>query len=263
MKEAVTVKQQQITAKKYGVMKDISYEGFLKSLLQENERRRSALQNRQVIYGPKEYDERGYFEYIFDNMVSGLKAKWSQTDLNMPEEQLRLYYESVKDRQYKNTDTITLEKLSISYSGRTPEEMSAQRMLASQSMLAIKKDMDQGSIEEKQDRNRKEDRIKMVSEMITLDPESSGKNLILAPLMMETAFTLKTGQTSEILEEDASFLILRCVERKEGGYKPFEANRDLVRSNYVDSEYAEFVNQQVKSVPYTTNKSVYDSFVIS
>lgn len=263
LQEAVTVKQQQIAAKKYGVMKDISYEGFLKSLLKENERRRSALQNRQVIYGPQTYDERGYFEYAFDTMIGGLKATWSQADLNMSEEQLRLYYESVKERQYKNADTLTLEKLSISYSARTSEEMSAQRVQASQRMLAIKKDLDQEANGAEKDQYGKSDRIKLVSEIITLDPNSSNKNLILAPLMMETAYRLKAGQTSDVLEEDGAFLILRCVERKEGGYKSFEVNRDLVKSNYVDSKYEEFVGQMLKTVPYTTNKSIYDSFAIN
>ena len=68
------VKVQQLLAKQYGLLDDLSYATFLDKWTKENQRREQALKKNQVIYGPRQYDERGYYTYIFSNLVLQVKT---------------------------------------------------------------------------------------------------------------------------------------------------------------------------------------------
>ncbi|NOU64778.1 hypothetical protein GC096_12145 [Paenibacillus sp. LMG 31461] len=72
------VKVQQFLAQEYGLMNDLSYTAFLKNWLTENQRREKAIKNNQVVYGPKQYDERGYYSYVFSNLVLKVKAVFQE-----------------------------------------------------------------------------------------------------------------------------------------------------------------------------------------
>ncbi|NQX64344.1 hypothetical protein [Paenibacillus qinlingensis] len=72
------VKVQQFLAQEYGLVNDLSYAVFLENWLTENQRREKAIKNNQVIYGPKQYDERGYYTYVFSNLVLKVKAVFKE-----------------------------------------------------------------------------------------------------------------------------------------------------------------------------------------
>lgn len=72
------VKVQQILAQKYGLLTDYSYATFRDNWLRENERREQAVKDHQVIYGPKQYEERGYYTYLFSNLVLKVKAVFKE-----------------------------------------------------------------------------------------------------------------------------------------------------------------------------------------
>ncbi len=72
----VTVQQQ--LAHQYGLLPDPSYGAFVHAWLQENARRRQALANHQIIYGPIQYTETNYFTYVFDQITYDLKQLLAQ-----------------------------------------------------------------------------------------------------------------------------------------------------------------------------------------
>ncbi|OCT13016.1 hypothetical protein A8709_22110 [Paenibacillus pectinilyticus] len=72
------VKVQQLLAQQYSLVDDLSYSAFLGNWTKENQRRKEALKNNQVIYGPKQYDERGYYNYVFSNLVLKVKASFQE-----------------------------------------------------------------------------------------------------------------------------------------------------------------------------------------
>ena len=71
--EAVRLKTEQLMMVAYGVVDDISYETFYDSFLAENERRRKALLNDEIIYGPDQYTVKTYFDYVHNNRLVSLK----------------------------------------------------------------------------------------------------------------------------------------------------------------------------------------------
>lgn len=72
--ELTRIKIQQIMAKEKGIVGDISYDGFLRQMEEAN-RKRQQTAGKGVIYGPVNYNEHTYFEYVFSNMVIRLKQK--------------------------------------------------------------------------------------------------------------------------------------------------------------------------------------------
>ncbi len=72
--EAVRIKTEQIMMREYGIADDLSYKTFYDSFIAENKRRAKALENDEIIYGPKQYTEISYYEYLHNNRLLKLKA---------------------------------------------------------------------------------------------------------------------------------------------------------------------------------------------
>ncbi len=72
--EAVRLKTEQLIMVDYGVTDDISYETYYNSFVTENKRRLKALENNEIIYGPKQYSLKNYFDYVHNNRLIELKA---------------------------------------------------------------------------------------------------------------------------------------------------------------------------------------------
>ncbi|MEI7980239.1 MAG: metallophosphoesterase [Bacteroidota bacterium] len=75
----VSMKLQQITARNLGLTGDISYKGFLLGLENENRRRLDAKNKGKVIFGPVQYSEEVYYDYLFSNLVIALKKKMNDS----------------------------------------------------------------------------------------------------------------------------------------------------------------------------------------
>ncbi|WNR43850.1 hypothetical protein [Paenibacillus roseipurpureus] len=96
------IKVQQLLAQQYGLIDvdDLSYSTFLVNWSKENQRREKAIKNNQVIYGPKQYDEHGYYTYQFSNLVLKVKAAFKeQTALKGGETDLSGLTDDQKQRE--------------------------------------------------------------------------------------------------------------------------------------------------------------------
>lgn len=62
---AACAKVEQQMLKENNVVEDISFSSFLNKVNQENEARKKAMDAGERIYGPKEYDARIYYDYIY------------------------------------------------------------------------------------------------------------------------------------------------------------------------------------------------------
>ena len=71
------IKARQLVFYENGLWEDISYEAFQKSWMEENNRRAETVQNGEVIYGPRTYDEAWYFSYLMDQCGNKLEQKLS------------------------------------------------------------------------------------------------------------------------------------------------------------------------------------------
>ena len=109
------IKTEQIVMKKNGIANDISYSGFLDKLKAENERRKKAVEKKQAIYGPQQYDAIGYYDILHGNRIEELKNKLADKELSSTEEEIKNAYDENKETSYKKIDSIKYEKIVIPY----------------------------------------------------------------------------------------------------------------------------------------------------
>ncbi|MFC5404134.1 hypothetical protein [Cohnella soli] len=96
--EARRIKVQQMIARDEGIVQRIDYSDFRNGWIEENERRRKAADKKMILYGPLQYDENTYYDYVFSNMVFQVKEKQRESSgLTVEEGEKR--YEKLVDRR--------------------------------------------------------------------------------------------------------------------------------------------------------------------
>ena len=104
--ESVNILVQQILAKKEGLLEDISYSGFLEKLETTNEYRKQSVTNKKIIYGPAEYTEVAYFDYLLSLVVIELKDRLALNEFNVTENKLKEFYENNRLELYRKKDSV-------------------------------------------------------------------------------------------------------------------------------------------------------------
>lgn len=263
MDEATKIKVQQILGKQHGIIQDISYAAFLKEFKQENKRRQEAVEAKKVIYGPHQYDEQGYYNYILSGIETQLKETLSKKDLAVSDDQVKAYYEANKDTLYKNQDTIQIQKASISFIGKDITDVSAQKLQVKKQMNLVKERLDQGkSFGEIASQLRSENQVSLALQDMKLDGSSIRSNSILYPVLMETANKLAEGKYSEIYEEDNAYNIIQCNRRINEGYRIFNEIKDSIKAIFIKKKYEEWIDKTLKAVKVEINQKVYNHFSI-
>jgi parvulin-like peptidyl-prolyl isomerase len=249
MADLAGIKVAQILAKSLDLAGDISFSGFLDSLEKENRRRASARQNGEVIYGPERYSETTYYDYVQSNLVLRMKEKLAGTRFNAPGGQLREYYFTVRDRVpfFRQPDLIRVEQIRIPF-GNEAERDSAFRKIGELSKQSSRESFSLLGTE--------------YSGITVFDDTTIQKDTRLRPALLEAAMELAAGQVSGIIEEQGAFYLLKCLERKARGYKPFEEVEKETRSLYVDEKYDGLIRDLTAAAMVRINEQIYRTVLI-
>jgi len=106
LEELTKIKVQQAMAKEKGITKDVSFATFREEFQKENQRRKEALANGTVIYGPKQHDETSYYFILFGDLSHRLKQKvCKETAPAISEEEIRKFYDEHKSKAAALKDT--------------------------------------------------------------------------------------------------------------------------------------------------------------
>ena len=73
---------------------------------------------------------------------------------------------------------------------------------------------------------------------------------------------LGEGDASDIFEEHGAFCILKCVEKNDLGYMPFDEGKGNVRTRYTDEKYEELVDRMVRDAQVEIKRPVYDRITV-
>lgn len=94
LNQLIKIKVEQLLAKREGLIKQIKYTSFLKHLEKENRKRKKDYAENRVIFGPEQYGEAQYYDYLHSNMVIKLKKKLASKELSITENDIKRYYEA-------------------------------------------------------------------------------------------------------------------------------------------------------------------------
>lgn len=254
LEQCVRIKVKQLLGKEKGLVNDISYGTFLQNLKDENERRKIAVANGEVIYGPVQYRELYYFDYLMDILEIDLMRKLAEVEFLASDETLRRYYDLVKDKLYKREDDIRIQSITIPFSASgSGLDRTRAREAIETAQIEIRHDV---PFEEAAKRYNPDG---MLGERFfgrstaRTDSISAG-----AIKYKQEASKLSPCEVSRIFEANSAFHIIKCVEREQYGHEPFENVRQNVRTAYVSGKYRALVDNLVKKAEVRINKEVFN-----
>jgi peptidyl-prolyl cis-trans isomerase SurA len=152
-------------------------------------------------------------------------------------EDLRKYYDEHK-KDFDRPEGVRLREIVISTENRGPEEIENQRKKAEEALAAVKKGDDFGELAQKYSESQ-----------TAQDGGDLGffeKGQLDKPLE-DAALKLETGQTTDILRQRDSFIILKVDDKHAGGVLPFELAQkeiqDILFRQRVDPKIREYLTK--------------------
>ena len=263
LNELVSIKVQQLLAKEYQLLEDLSYQRFLKDLRKENKARAKAMAEGQVLFGPVEYDENGYFTYTFSHLLIELKKVLLEKAYPPDEDELYAYYLSVRAEKYARADDVAYESLYIPYSledGRVDENLREEGYaflsFLYEDEIEDKPDTDWASLEALM----KSRFPNSVYEKGILDENGASSYSKAYPLSFEALSLLEPGQIGTVLDEGLArrVSLVRVLDRQEGGYKAYEEYGDSILFNYGEMKYEELVASLIDEALVEINSRIYE-----
>lgn len=248
LNDEVRIKVQQLLMKQNGIISDISYEGFLKSLADENQRRQEAVKKGQIVYGPTQFGENEYFDYQFSNSVFKLKEKLYAGSIS--EDDLRKLYERDREEKYRLPDYIKIQKIVIPFGSTESEKQKAE-----QSITLAKTRLNSGSDFESAAKLYSENG--QVSDQI-FDETTAKRDVILSAELKTIAAKLEIAQVSDVIETRSEFVLIKCIDKKQARYQNFDAVRTKVQSGDMDKKYNVLIDKLVEEAHIQMNASVYN-----
>jgi hypothetical protein len=223
----------QILARELGVSDSISYGSFLNQFKSENNRRKDLLKTNGVIYGPQQYEERIYYDYLLENMITQSEVKLKDTLFKYTEEELRSYYEEKKGQMFRNVDTVETEWIYIKGSNNASSldtlEKLRRKMAESQNFSKYVKEIN----DEKYEivfRNVRQFGGERAKEQARNEPE-----------LYNSALALNKNEISELIEAGGTTGFLVCTDRKGNSYIPYNDCRDNVVRAFIEDKYQKYI----------------------
>lgn len=226
------------------LLKDSSYASFLKEWEEENRRRSKALQDGEVIYGPKEYTLQAYYDYRQSVMINALQRSWIQNHLKLSESALQDYYDNNRELLAKKHDRVTVYKIM---------EPTVERI------LELKTKLDQGAS------------FMALYEEAKKVPGSTGVERIDQRNYREISkyqsgyydvvMGMKQGDISDVVQGKQFYMIVMCAEREADGYLSFSEVREEVVNRYQAEAFETYMKSltQTSEIQYTSR---YEAFAM-
>ena len=230
------IKVQELLAYHKGLLTDIHYETFISNLAAENKKRDSIIASHGAIYGLVHYTEETFYDYVFTNMQADLQKNLAEHELKPSEQQLQEYYYAIRDSHFKSSNSIYTQLFKISYAypdtqKNVPRDTAwklarkAQKKLREGTNLAAIQQSMNGGFSQRifNDSTARFDH--------THDRE-----------VLNAAETLSIGSVSDVVDDGYALTVLKCIDRKINGYRPYEQVAAIVRAKYIEIAYENYID---------------------
>lgn len=257
------VKTVQRLAQQNGLLDDPSYAAFLDNWAKENRRREEAVKRNEVIYGPRQYDEWGYYTYLNTNMELKLKQLLYEREEPLPEQTVRDAYEAWKDASYAEVGEIKTYKVEIPYATAASVEpgQSDKREIKAK-IEEVKRRLEQGEDPEAISRSLESEAGAgwKAGEFVVNEDTLRSKDIHTPDQeAIEEALRLPENGVSEVFESGESLVVLKCLERKGGGYRPFDDVKEDVKRRLFEEKFETEVKKLASGAKVTLVENVYRS----
>lgn len=235
---AVEAKCKQILAREYGIIEEIDYKSFKKQLVEENKRREATIKKGEVVYGPEQYTEKQYYNYLLSNNIAEVELQIEGEEKDELYGNVEKIYEENKEN-YKLEDAVTVDVIEVPFvheDGIVKEDIKAE----------VKKFIEE--IREKiisDEQNlvfTNNDQYKIERKEMTFDYESKIIDENYHPELKENALKLiKINDISHVFEFNGTYNILILRDRYDQGHEPMENVKDQIVVEQIDNK----INQKI------------------
>lgn len=245
--EAVRQKGIQILARDNGIIDEIGYEGFLEQYQEETRQRKQMKEEGKVVYGPIELSVSQYYSYRQSQLYQSLEELVEQKIVTVEEEELREYYQTVKEAEEKKNFRAALSLAVFEDLGRDQAAAVEQWV------------RDQGITEELPRLLAEETGISARVEHMTVDTLNLGKENLVLDRVVEAVRELEAGETAPAIEyvDDMSAVIL--VESKEYGvFGSYDEEREYVEYLLREKKAREYIAGEIDRMEVKRGKEWED-----
>lgn len=234
-------------AQEAGVVSDISFEGFLKGMEHENQRRSQAAANKEVVYGPLHLDAQAYYSYYMSNLEDAtIEAMRSNGVIVISDEQVRLEYEANLVAKYSRPGAIRLEWASLPFGPETDykdQQDAIEKMELLRAAITEEIGSDTGIHQQSKEFGVNVDEVKITS--------ASRRTAALEnPKVLLTAEQLAPGQISGLFVENDAIHLLYCLSVEDAGAIPFDQMKDAITLHLAQQKFRSMVDDKLsKAVP--------------
>jgi len=236
----IRIKIEQLLFREKNVVEDISYKTFIKSFIEENERRKKALDKGEIIYGPKEFQEDDYYSYLHSKRVSLLKEILAADEFAIDNEKLKLYYYNSRElySDFKKQDYIEAKLIKIS-----PLDIRDKKLTASniKELIDVHDNIFDNQIDFQDTIEKNGYRIDVIDRVF--DETTARNDIKFEYSIYNPVSRLEVNEISEIIDYNGAFYIIKCISRKEGSYYSFEEKKGIIRTRYNDEKYEELIQK--------------------
>ena len=225
MEELVPYKVVEQKLVELGSSEDFSYRAFVNRWQKENEDRQQKEASGEVIYGPVQYTERVYYDYLNESYQEELAAQLRQEPT---EEELQAFYDDNPDL-FQEFGSVTLQCVVLPQEDFSQEQGEEARNILLQALEAGATFADasvQAGIDE------------YTQERTFTAEDLSSPDVRAFPDVEDAVYTLQPGDTTDLIQNgDLEWLFFYCETRQEGGRTPFAECRDALEEIYVEQAF--------------------------
>lgn len=249
-------KVQLLLMKEKGLMSDISYDAFLRNLEETNKKRLESVQNKQPVYGPVQYSENNYFNYLFTNNVIRLKELMAGREISLEETDLKNFYDTIKTKLFKVPDDKLYERYYLSL---PPSADSLKRSLLTGQLMKAREHLVNGLPSREVLKITNEGKVPVVKFQTGEDKgEKTERKETEADSTFYYSRRLALNEVSPIFEEQGNLNIIRIIQVKDNGFRPYAEVKKYLAGNLIDRTYTEIINNKAKQAKVEINQSLVD-----
>lgn len=216
------------------------YKGFLRDLENENGRRRKAVANNEVIFGPVEFGVDEYMTYVLKNLEIELTQKLSDTILAVSEEEVREYYEINRSSRYQRGKSVSYQMIRIPYDeNRATGEVGSKERVFQDLQLVRDKALEGDDFEDLMMKYNNDGKV--VEARLSVDDKHFNMDRELSQVLM----TLESEEISHIFEGVGVLRIVKVLDNSDADTLPYEEVKKSVENEVKGEKYNGYLEKRI------------------
>lgn len=249
------IKVEQVLIREKGIADDISYYGFLQELRIENERRKNAINNRSPVYGPKQFEENIFYEYLQYQRREKFKKLLSESEFQFKEEEIRDYYNINKTKMFLLPGNIRIGRISMQLpANENNHTLHDHYSIMNQILENARKGKD---FQEIVSDFQKIGTSSILYDELQINIESLKFFSNSLPGILEAVNNLQNNQISEIIVEMNTLNIIKIILKESGSYIPLDEARAQIMRDLREISYDQFIRTKSEKAVITIDEELF------